>query len=561
MKADIEHVSDKIAVRPKLIVFILAFFFSIFLSPSSAHANNIAISNVKLVNRDTTAQTIAVQFDITWDNAWKDVINYDAAWIFIKYSIVHNAVGIWYPATLKTAGKNPSGFSRGAKSGGSILAIDLVVPTDKKGCFLQPAYNGSGTLTYTGVKLLWAYGRDGVSDADVVNATYSKVKVFAIEMVYVPKGGFYAGDTSSSGSFQQGSSDTTPWYIPNENAIHVTNVAAGGYYYKPGRPDVEITYLAENPSEDLAGAEFWISQEFPKGYNAFYLMKYEMSQQQYIDFLNTLTRSQQANRVASDISGDAVANYYVMHNTNAVVNRDTIRCLASGNGTSPPINFYSDDSGSSRGTRAANYLSWMDLMAYADWAGLRPMTELELEKASRGAVAPVAGEYSWGSTSITACSTISSYETGAEYCSTGSANANYNNMTFTGGDGGSGPLRVGIFATSSTTTRAASGAGYYGNMDLSGNVWERTVTVGNAAGRVFLGTHGDGTLSANGYATNADWPGYASGEITGAGGSGLRGGSWFYLNLVSTVSFRYYAANLFASRTNQQGGRLARTYV
>ncbi len=48
---------------------------------------------------------------------------------------------------------------------------------------------------------------------------------------------------------------------------------------------------------------------------------------------------------------------------------------------------------------ACDYLSWMDLCAYADWAGLRPMTELELEKACRGGgVSATAGDYPWGST-------------------------------------------------------------------------------------------------------------------------------------------------------------------
>ncbi|MBU9889017.1 MAG: formylglycine-generating enzyme family protein [Candidatus Omnitrophica bacterium] len=516
---------------------------ALFLSPLTATANNLSISNVSIKNRDTSAQTVVVEFDISWDNAWKDVINTDGVWIFIKSS--QDGGTTWSHATLKSSGTNPSGFSRGSKAGGSILSIDLVVPPDKKGCFIQPAYYGSGTLNFTDIQLLWAYGNDGVSDADVIHATNSKVKVFGVEMVYIPQGGFYAGDTSSNAAFRQGSADSRPWFIPNENAIHVTGVAAGGYYY------AAMDFIA---GEDTSGSEFWISGEYPKGYKAFYLMKYEMSQQQYVDFLNSLTRTQQASRVASNISADTVANYYVMHNTNAVVNRDTIRCPASGNGTTNPIVFSAD-----RPARAANYLSWMDLMAYADWAGLRPMTELEYEKAARGSVGYVAGEYAWGSTSITACATVSGSESGAETCSTSNANANYNNTTFTGGDGGSGPLRVGIFATSLTTTRQPSGAGYFGNLELSGNVWERTVTVGNAAGRVFLGTHGDGELSSSGYATNADWPGYASGEITDSAGSGLRGGAWFYLNVLSTVAFRYYAAASYSSRNNCYGGRLART--
>lgn len=554
MTADIKNENS----RPTLFRLFLLFSFILFLNlifrAFPAYANALTISNVKLTDRDTTNKTIAVQFDITWDNSWKDVINNDAVWIFVKYS--QDGGTTWSHATLKTAGTNPTGFSRGTKAGGSILANKIIVPSDKKGCFIQPDYNGSGTFNFTGIKLLWDYALDGISDANVIHATNSKVKVFGIEMVYIPQGGFYAGDGSSSGSFQQGSSDTLPWFIPSENAIHVTNISAGGYYYKPGRPDAEINTGFESPNEDLAGSDFWIPAEFPKGYNALYLMKYEMSQGQYVDFLNTLSRMQQKGRVEADVRYDSVTNYYVMHNTSAVVNRDTIRCPSSGNGTTAPVVFSAD-----RSYRAANYISWADLAAYADWAALRPITELEYEKAARGPVAILSGEYAWGSTSITACSTISGSESGGtETCSTASANINYNNTTFTGGDGGTGPLRVGIFATSSTTTRATSGAGYYGNLDLSGSVWEHTVTVGNYVGRVFRGSHGDGTVTndSSADATNVDWPGNVPG-MGAAAGSGLRGGAWYYINTLQTASFRYYAANRYYSRSAYEGGRLART--
>lgn len=45
---------------------------------------------------------------------------------------------------------------------------------------------------------------------------------------------------------------------------------------------------------------------------------------------------------------------------------------------------------------SANDLSWMDGAVLADWAALRPFTELEFEKAARGPVVPVADEFAWG---------------------------------------------------------------------------------------------------------------------------------------------------------------------
>ena len=49
----------------------------------------------------------------------------------------------------------------------------------------------------------------------------------------------------------------------------------------------------------------------------------------------------------------------------------------------------------------------MDVCAYADWAGLRPMSELEYEKAARGTLAPVANEEAWGSADLTQATGIS----------------------------------------------------------------------------------------------------------------------------------------------------------
>ena len=41
---------------------------------------------------------------------------------------------------------------------------------------------------------------------------------------------------------------------------------------------------------------------------------------------------------------------------------------------------------------AAYYLSWTDLAAYLDWACLSPMTEIQFEKACRGAESPFLSE-------------------------------------------------------------------------------------------------------------------------------------------------------------------------
>jgi hypothetical protein len=132
------------------------------------------------------------------------------------------------------------------------------------------------------------------------------------------------------------------------------------------------------------------------------------------------------------------------------------------------------------------------------------------------------------------------------------ANINGGSVTWSSGDGRSGgiaagqmgPVRVGIFATSSGT-RISSGAGYYGNMELSGNLAEPVVSVGRTQSlNNFQGTDGTGALNANGFATNADWPGYdqTNNAVDSTVGIGYRGGDFQSSNqIVYETSARNYA--------------------
>jgi formylglycine-generating enzyme required for sulfatase activity len=296
-------------------------------------------------------------------------------------------------------------------------------------------------------------------------------------------------------------------------------------------------------------------------------MKYEVSQGQYRDFLNMLTRAQQNTRTETNVSTDAITNVFVMSNSAVISFRSGIACPASGNGTTAAITFGVDGEATPDSVfnesndgewRAANYLSWMDLAAYADWAALRPMTELEYEKASRGPTAAVSGEYAWGSTTIDYFSDLLNDGTSSEAKGSTRPNANCNYSSATP----DGPIRCGMFATSSST-RELAGVSYYGVMELSGNVWERCVTVGNSTGRNFTGTHGDGVLTTaltyEGNATNSDWPGMdgtTSRGVTGATGSGFRGGNWY---LGGATSDRSSAAVTDTTRSSFYGARAVRT--
>jgi len=209
-----------------------------------------------------------------------------------------------------------------------------------------------------------------------------------------------------------------------------------------------------------------------------------------------------------------------------------------------------------------NYINWDDLVAYLDWSGLRPISEFEFEKICRGPGAPVSGEYAWGTTNIKSSAsryTVSNqgeddeditanYETTA-----GTGNAMYSQVNPTA-NASFGPLRGCIFAANpSNSGRETSGASYYGVMEMSGNIWERPVVIGNATGRAFTGTHGDGSITAAGAANPTSWP------VGSATGAGLRGGTWQTNASQLRVTDRYYGVCSDNTRANWAGGRGGRT--
>lgn len=482
----------------------------------SLFANNIQVSNFSISNVNTDSDYAMVQFDLSWENSFRDDVNWDAAWVFVKYKI---SGGNWQHAWLNTTAGNhtiPGGYTC------SVGSTEISSTDRGMGVFIYRGVNGSGNTSLSDVELRWEYGANGVAD----NALFT-VKVFAVEMVYVPEGNFYLGDGSSSTRLHDGDNNTESFLV---TSAQISFGQTDGSLWSTGS-----TETWDNPSGSL-------QTDFPTGYNAFYCMKYEISQGQWVDYLNTLTRTQQNTRTQTDVSTDAVTNIYVMSNTSTETYRNRITCPAAGNGTTDSITFTTD-----RSDRACNFLQWKDGCAYADWAALRPMTELEYEKACRGPLTPVASEYAWGNTSITAATHISGAEDGTETITNSNANCCYDLymhlITFTGGDGGQGPLRCGIFATGASS-RTEAGATYYGIMEMTGNVFERPVTIGKAEGRSFTGTHGDGDLSSDGNATNADWP-EGSYELNYS----FRGGDWVE---VKGVSFR---ASGPGSWTDNWGGR------
>lgn len=541
---------------------LLTIIFSVFSFNFSTnlYANNIDISAGSLLNRDTAADTYDIKFHISWENSWRVAgaplpsANWDAAWVFVKFS--KQTAGVWQPwahCTLKNTGN--------VVPTGSVMdfADNTDDPGSYKGVFMYRDAVGSGTNTWTNAQVRWDYGADGVNDTDPV-----KIQIFAVEMVYVPEGSFLIGDVDS---------DNTNNFRPlgGTGPVQITNMLSGAVTVNINTYDdsqLEITGIRIDGDDGLDTNNDGVVDNtlFPTGYNAFYLMKYEITQKQYVDFLNTLTGVQQsilssavtAGKFLSDVDTNATPQY-----------RGGIKCVTGPVGATPGV--YANDLNTGNAINslddgqwlAANWLYWREVAAYADWTALRPMTELEFVKAARGPKVPVDDEYAWGSASITQTTGLSNAGTASELPANGTANCAYGNHGSV-----QGPVRVGMYATA-TSTRQQSGSSYYGVMELSGNLWEFTVTVGNGTpnsfgGRDFTGLHGDGVLDVTGCADVDLWPGdsngrTAGGVVSGIGGSGIIGGTWSFNSSYAQVSTRIYAANSAVARLNRTGGRCART--
>lgn len=501
--------------------FALAALFC-FLFGTGAYANNIAIANVTPIGQSTAgAQNThytMVQFDISWANSFRvstGPSNWDAAWMFVKYrvTVANGGDGLWRHATLNT-----SGFT--APSGSSITAA-----TDGTGAFIYMSADGRSDFNKLGVQLRWNYGLNNKADATPIGDNdLVDIQVFAIEMLWVPQGVFAAGS---------GGAETS--------AFTLTTITTGSATLTPAGSGALGGQAGGYPT----GATLPSNATFSNGYNGFYCMKYEVSQKGYVDFLNTLTYSQQATRVA--IAPSSSVGTYI-NGVSPDNKRNRIKIGTPGTATTVPAIFtaeYTDI--------ACNWLSWGDLAAYLDWSGLRPMTELEYEKACRGTLAPVANEYTWGGTTIAAAEyTLASPGTPTEVIdlnySTTLGNAAYTTTDLVTGT--NGPVRVGIFAgTTGNNGRKTAGATYNVIMEMGGNVSERVVAL-DADGKSFTGVHGDGALDANGDAVVTNWP-----NVGTAAGIGFRGGNWNQSADFLRISDRGDIATVVATRTAFAGGR------
>jgi len=525
--------------------------------------------------------------------------NWDAAWVFVKFRVPG---GLWRHATLSPLASDhgtPAGaaldvglddnpVSDGNASPASLPQAALGAGAGRGlGVFVYRDSIGKGTNDWKGLELRWLNGADGVSDPAA-----AEIRVFGLKMVYVPRGAFWAGDGAVPNPGAKFLPDPTgpgfggeQWPLRGTGAWRTWDICAqfqAGDTSDPLRIQSEdvltlggtgVANLGNHNSWGLQLSEdfsSWVTQQlpakFPKGFAAFYCMRTELTEGQYVDFLNTLAYEQQkkhttpppdspvgtrclcnGGRMKRCRNSISIAVPGIQRVEERVTRSDGV--VASVSRPNMPAVYKTDAPHA-----ACGHIITLDVIDYAGWAGLRPMTELEYEKACRGPVRPVPDEYAWGGKGIANDSEAAVlYEArnvgkpderfvsarGGDSCNavwwgtlgrptrrTGLSDADAAAASLQAepelddGKAGEkpaalredypgdeeigqestqtnqaaeffGPLRAEVFA-GPHSTRTSSGASYWGILEMSGNLWEQTITVGSKAGRRFDGTHGRG---------------------------------------------------------------------
>ena len=533
-------------------------------------ANNVNISNVSIVNGGTG--NVKVKFDLSWENSWRvntGQNNYDGAWVFFRYR--RKGATAW--ETMYFNGQNNSTspdytiYQSKASNNGSYI-----------GAIIYRSGNGTGPVNFTNVQLT------------VTSVPYNiDVKAFAVEMVYVPYINIqYLGDgngtTESANAFH--------------NNGHDNKYALTGLYFNgiPFLQDIQTDpnsfdddYLNwENGKQLYLADTGWSYTSNPADRNrdwptgaSFWTMKYELSQGAYRDFLNCLSVQQQTTRTAASpnaargtlamvTSGTPVKTFIKIDTAASGSIPAVYGCDANGDGIYNGVN---DGEWSGCG-----YLSYPDIAAWLAWSGLAPMTEVLYERTCRGFSdgglnEPIPGDYAWGTAQIISSrSTLTNANAAAETISNIGASdaagyANYNSTSPNTVYPGGAPLRNGIFAAYTGADRITSGAAYFGVMELSGNLQEVTVTLGNTTGRLFKGINGNGQVSVAGNApgylywpgntniTNQDPNSYCTScDVVYGAGTILRGGDYSTSETQLRVSDRSQGA-ASEQRLPNRGGR------
>ncbi len=382
----------------------------------------------------------------------------------------------WIFVKFSTAAGADGTWNHATLTGGTVDAgATLAAATDNRGVFLN--HTAVSAYWTAGTTVTWNMAADGVALSKV------RVKVFAISMVKVPTGSFVYNVSNVGGGATTGSTAYNNYSAGGTLSATITNAG-----------------LATGTGSNNLPAGAPVG--WPNGYNSFYMARYETTMGQYADFLNTVHSSTAA---LLNIVGQGMTNSGTYPNKYVAVDPNMPR-------------FYS---------------SIGDIWSYLSWAGLRPPTEMEFEKAGRD-LASDARVYPWGSTNPDNIA----YTPINEGVVTRVRNyANFNQ--------GTAHLDVGRYMSGDVyRTAAQTGASPWGIADLIGGVTELTFNCSYAS----IPANGTGTVY-----WPANWPAPGSTTI------GERGFGLFFSWSGVELSRRTYASYTAIVRDWEVGGRGCRT--
>ena len=131
--------------------------------------SEVRIDNVTLEMPLTDAQPASVAFDVAWDNSFRDDLNWDAVWVFVKFREPGQS---WRHADIST---DASAHRIGENNG--VLAT-LAPAADGRGIFLHRADDGFSSIDWERVSLAWPLAGDGVDKSASV-----EIEVIGLPMV------------------------------------------------------------------------------------------------------------------------------------------------------------------------------------------------------------------------------------------------------------------------------------------------------------------------------------------------------------------------------------------
>jgi len=573
---------------------------------------DFGVTNVKW--EAATPEYSYVTFDLHWSFSWRakwtepadknvtgkplEVENWDAAWVFVKILTDKDSQearerNYWWHATLDA---DPAHHVMPAGATNSVKLTDS--GSRALGVFIYRDAVGNGVNDWKGIKLRWNHPVDPSTGlgAGKVDPAKAGVRVFALPMVYVPRGPFKVGSGSKSAFTRFGDGPTFPmarcdppddecgslcdgswrggpvvpflvdaeWSGPSAEgpASPGSSAAARSRARRIGRAAGELwstfTYPEVGGTLSSLGTPGVLGDGYPTGYESFYCMKYHLTQGQYVEYLNALPPDVAAGRAflsdefgidcpvgSSDYSIEVNPAYKPLvirekGGLTITLSRESLTngCGAAlpGRGLEPkapdiksameekPKDSLIDDLDEKPSAeemarkqkkvppvytarlpfRTCCGFSVDDVRAFAVWAGLRPLSELEFEKACRGPLNPVPYEATWGSTQAVFA------DTGEDLVDIGLPTERLRKGNYGGGYGSKVlVVRAGCFATP-TSDRVSAGATYWGILEMAADAVP-------LMHRQYLASHGDGSSPAGkpggslarhlvGFRGPEDWP-------------------------------------------------------